>query len=434
MTDAAAQAGLRSLWAESAPPPPPTAPLAGRVQADVVIVGGGYTGLAAAHDLAEAGLSAVVLEARALGHGGSGRNGGVVSAKFRVGFPAIERGHGLETARRMHAIARESVETVEHLVERYGITAAKYRRSGALKCAHNAAALEGLEREADWYRDRLGDSAPRLLDRDAVAAETGSTAFAGGLLTPHAGTVQPLAYLRGLAAGLAARGVTIHTDSPAIAIGRSGELVCIDTPDGRVEARQAILATGAYSDLSPATALLRRAMVPFRSAIIATDILPAELAARLLPEARSYTETRRMMRWFRKVEGRVIFGGRGALGPVDAPHAFARLHRAMTDLFPELRAVPVTHRWSGYVDLTLDALPRCGRLDDRTVFAIGYNGAGVAMASLLGTRAAQLARGEQAELSLIRRDRLRPIPLYGLRAAAVRSVTAWHEAMDMLGR
>jgi glycine/D-amino acid oxidase-like deaminating enzyme len=424
----------RSLWTETAPLPPPTAPLAGRVQADVAIVGGGYTGLAAAHDLAEAGLSAVVLEARELGHGGSGRNGGVVSAKFRVGFAAIERAHGFDVAQRMHVIAHESVQAVEHLVERYGIAAAEYRRSGALKCAHNAAAFAGLEAEAAWLRDRLGDGSARILDRQAVAAETGSRAFQGGLLFPHSGTIRPLAYLRGLAAGLIARGVAVHTQSPALAIEPCGNRIGVVTPEGRVEAGQAILATGAYSDLTPLTDRLRRTMVPFRSAIIATDVLPPELDRRLLPQARSYTETRRMMRWFRKVDGRVIFGGRGALGPVDAPRAFERLHKAMTAIFPELSEVPVGHRWSGHVSLTLDALPHCGRLDDGVVFAAGYNGAGVAMASLLGAKAARIARGETPELALLRRDRLRPIPLYGMCAAAVRAVTAWHEAMDAIGR
>jgi gamma-glutamylputrescine oxidase len=424
----------RSLWTETAPPPPPTAPLAGRVQADVAIVGGGYTGLAAAHDLAEAGLSAVVLEASELGHGGSGRNGGVVSAKFRVGFPEMGRAHGLEIARRMHDIAHESVEMVERLVERYSIAAAEYRRSGALKCAYNAAAFASLQAEAEWLRDRLGDRSARILDREAVAGETGSRAFVGGLLVPHSGTIRPLAYLRGIAAGLIARGVAVHTRTPALAIERCGDRIVVMTPEGRVEAGQAILATGAYSDLTPLTALLRRTMVPFRSAIIATDPLPPELESRLLPQARSYTETRRMMRWFRKVDGRVIFGGRGALGPVDAPRAFESLRNAMTAIFPDLTEVPVGHRWSGHVALTLDALPRCGRLDDGVVFAAGYNGAGVAMASLLGAKAARIVRGETPDLALLRRDRLRPIPLYRLSAAAVRAVTAWHEAMDAIGR
>jgi gamma-glutamylputrescine oxidase len=233
------------------------------------------------------------------------------------------------------------VEAVERLVERYGISAAEYRRSGALKCAHNVAAFAGLEAETAWLRNRLGDGSARILDREAVAGETGSRAFEGGLLSPHSGTIRPLAYLLGMAAGLIARGVAVHTQTPALAIERCGDRISVVTPEGRVEAGQAILVTGAYSDLTPLTGRLRRTMVPFRSAIIATNPLPPELNARLLPQARSYTETRRMMRWFRKVDGRVIFGGRGALGPVDVPRAFESLRRAMTAIFPELTEVPV---------------------------------------------------------------------------------------------
>lgn len=423
----------RSLWTETAPPAPATETLTGRVQADVAIVGGGYTGLAAADALADAGLSAVVLEARDLGHGGSGRNGGVVSAKFRVGFPAIERSQGPESARRMYAIAHESVEAVERLVDRYGIAAAEYRPSGALKCAHSAAALASLETEAAWYRARVGHGSAKILDNDAVAAETGSETFRGGLLIPHSGTIRPLGYLRGLAAGLIDRGVTIYSRSPAERLERHGDGIVVVTPEGRVEARQAILATDAYSDLTSVTAMLRQTIVPFRSAMIATEPLPRHLDLQLLPEMRSYTETRRMMRWFRKTDGRLIFGGRGALGPVDAPHAFERLRRAMIGIFPELSGISIAHRWSGHVGLTLNALPRCGRLDDRVSFAAGYNGAGVAMATLLGEKAARIARGETADLALLRHDHLRPIPFYGLRSAAVRAVTAWHETLDAIG-
>ena len=163
-----------------------------------------------------------------------------------------------------------------------------------------------------------------------------------------------------------------------------------------MRARQAIIATNSYSDLTSATARLQRTLVPFRSAIIATEKLSPNLAGSLMPTGRTYTETKRMMRWFRKVDDRVIFGGRGAFGKQDSESAFDALRRAMIGIFPELADVPLAFRWSGLVGMTLDSVPHVGRLDDRTLYSVGYNGAGVAMSSLMGRYLASLVRGRDS--------------------------------------
>jgi gamma-glutamylputrescine oxidase len=200
-----------------------------------------------------------------------------------------------------------------------------------------------------------------------------------------------------------------------------------------VRAKQVIVATNAYSDLTPATSPYQRELVPFRSAMIATERLPAELDARLMVERRSYTETRRMMKWFRKVDGRMLFGGRDAFGKEGQTTGFDALQRAMVALFPELADLRVAYRWSGYVGMTFNSLPHVGRSDDATTFCLGYNGAGVAMASLLGQHAAALALGETPELSLLAAPGLRPVPFHSLRAPGVRLVAAWYQFLDAVG-
>ena len=167
--------------------------------------------------------------------------------------------------------------------------------------------------------------------------------------------------------------------------------------------------------------------------MIATARLPAELDARLMVQRRSYTETRRMMKWFRKVDGRMLFGGRDAFGKEGQATGFVALRRAMVALFPDLADVQIEYKWSGYVGMTFNALPHVGRSDDITTFCLGYNGAGVAMASLLGQHAAALALGDTPELALLGQQGLRPVPFHSLRAPGVRVVAAWYQFLDAVG-
>jgi glycine/D-amino acid oxidase-like deaminating enzyme len=201
-----------------------------------------------------------------------------------------------------------------------------------------------------------------------------------------------------------------------------------------VRARQVIIATNSYSDLTSATSRMQRTLVPFRSAIIATEKLSPNLAGSLMPTGRTYSETKRMMRWFRKVDDRVVFGGRGAFGKQDSESAFDALRRAMVGIFPELADVALGFRWSGLVGMTLDSVPHIGRLDERILFSMGYNGAGVAMSSLMGKYLAALVRGETPELGLLDARRLRTIPFYSLREPAVRMVAGWYQFLDAIGR
>jgi gamma-glutamylputrescine oxidase len=201
-----------------------------------------------------------------------------------------------------------------------------------------------------------------------------------------------------------------------------------------VRARQAVMATNSYSDLTDATRCMQRTLVPFRSAIIATDRLPSDIASRLMPTGRTYTETKRMMRWFRMVDGRVVFGGRGAFGKQDSEAAFGALRKAMIGIFPELTEVPLAFKWSGLVGMTLDSMPHIGRLNDRTLFSMGYNGAGVAMSSLMGRYLAAFVRGEKPDVGLLDVSRLKSIPLYPLREPTVRMVAGWYQLLDAIGR
>jgi glycine/D-amino acid oxidase-like deaminating enzyme len=237
-----------------------------------------------------------------------------------------------------------------------------------------------------------------------------------------------------MAEGLLARQVRIFGNSPVIRIVREPAGVVVETPSARVRARQVLIATDAYSDLTAATGQVSRRIVPFRSAIIATERMPEHLQAKLLTARRGYSETRRMMKWFRKVDGRFVFGGRGAFGKEDTASSFEALRRAMTTLFPDLEGLKVEFQWSGLVGMTFNQLPQVGRIDERTCVCLGYNGVGIAMATLLGGYAGRLLAGESPQLGLIDASWQKPVPFHSLRTPGVRMVAGWYQMLDALGR
>jgi len=424
----------RSLWRETASSAPAPVALSGAVTADIAIIGGGYTGLSAALRAIERGLRTVVLEAAEIGWGASGRNGGVVSTKFRASLSDIARLHGVDIARRMHRIGHDAMDCVERNVENLGLADAGLARTGNLRCAHNALAQARLVTEAETARDLFGDTGLSVLDADAMREETGSADFVGGVLSTHAGVIHPLNYAYGLAAGVRAAGGDIFERSAVLSRGTDGGRAVLKTARGQVDARHVLIATNGYSDMTSATAPVRGTVIPFRSAMIATEPLGPDLHATLMRHGRSYSETRRMMRWFRPTGDRMLLGGRGAFGREDSAVSFQALERALKEMFPQLAGAAITHRWSGLVAMTLDSLPQVGMLDERTGFALGYNGAGIAMSSLMGRRAVDLMLGEKPELGLMQRNGPKPIPFYFLREPAVRAVAGWYQFLDRIGR
>jgi glycine/D-amino acid oxidase-like deaminating enzyme len=423
-----------SLWRAIAPPRrDEVVQLESDIRTDVAIVGAGYTGLAAAYALQKRGVHVTVLDAHAVGWGASGRNGGAVLPKFRMSYRAIASQHGIDAARAMHRIAHHGVDTVEALVSEFGITEALFTRSGSLRCAHNENAMRALADEVGWTRINICDHSLEIFDQNRVASETGSNIFFGGVLSKDAGTILPLNYVLGLAAGLKSLGVPVFENSPVLQTQRTSDGVRLHTHRGAVQATQIIFATDAYGHLTRATSNYARMMIPFRTAAIATEPLSKPLYDSLLVGERAYNETKRMMKWFRKADGRVLFGGRGALGS-ESSHEFAALRNALTSTFPQLNSTRIEFEWSGNVGMTLNQLPHVGRSDKHTVFCMGYNGAGVSLSSVLGQAAAALSLGELPDLSLTQADGLQVIPLRALAMPAAKVTAGWYKLLDAIGR
>jgi gamma-glutamylputrescine oxidase len=424
----------RSLWRETAVVTPDPQEVTGSFTADVAIVGAGYTGLSAALRAIERGLKPIVVEASEVGFGASGRNGGVVSTKFRVSLSDMAKVHGLEVAQRMSQLGHDAMDCVERYVEVCSINASGFAKTGNLRCAHNAVAIDRLIAETKTAQEIFGDNNLAILDAKQTRAETGSDDFVGGVLNSHAGVIHPLNYARGLAKTMHDQGGQIFERSPVLSTRQSSDGIELVTANGTVRAARLIIATNGYSDLTTATATVRSAVIPFRSAMVATESLPSETFKTLVPQGRSYSETRRMMRWFRRIDGRLLFGGRGAFGKDDSEAAFQALEAAMKRMFPQIANKTITHRWSGLVAMTMDSMPQIGLINARTAFSLGYNGTGIAMASLLGRHVLDLVMGDEPDLALMRRKRPEKIPFYFLREPAVRTVAGWYQFLDRIGR
>ncbi len=377
------------LWEQSAPPPPATPPLDHDTAVDVAVVGAGFTGLSAALHLAQGGARVAVLEAAEIGFGASGRNVGLVNAGMWVMPDALPGVLGPVHGARLLDLLGEAPAVVFDLVERHQIQCEPERR-GTLHCAVGSTGLAELTERARQWRAR---GAPvHLLDAGETARMTGTTAYAGALLDLRAGTIQPLAYARGLAAAAIASGARIHTASPVTAVVDDGSAWRLDTPRGSVRAGSVAVCTDAYtSGVWPA---VRAEQVHLPYFNLATAPLPADLQRAILPERQGAWDTREILSSFRlDRQGRLVFGSVGALrGTGRAIHrAWGR--RALAKLFPQLRGIDFEHEWYGQIGMTQDHLPRFHRLGRNVICVCGYNGRGIAPGTVLGRCLAQRLLG-----------------------------------------
>jgi glycine/D-amino acid oxidase-like deaminating enzyme len=409
------------LWQDTATPHP-VAPTELPSAADVVVIGGGYCGLAAGTELARRGRSAVVVDARDLGWGASTRNGGMVLPELKAGPRTLERTHG-ELGLRLHQEVEDAFDHVEDLLAEHAIECA-YERSGQLYLSHSPRSAHHLDELADELTS-IGSPA-HVVRGSALAAEIGSKLFAAGLVVERSGGIHPARFHAGLTRLADEAGASLHADTPATAVTSHGDRWRVSTPRGVIDTGAVLVATNAYADaLVPA---LRRRVLPMGSFIIATEPLDPTLAAAVLPTRRMCFNDRNLL-WYWRLddEGRMVFGGRKRLGSVQLEEARDFLYASMVAVHPQLAGVRIERAWGGNVALTLDRLPHCGRIDGLW-YATGCNGSGVALNTWMGHRMAGAVCGDElppfAELSY------KAIPLHALRQAWLPVVSAWFRFQD----
>lgn len=379
-------------------------PLSGEVRCDVVVVGGGFTGTAAALAAAEAGASVVLLEAETIGFGASGRNGGQLIPGLRWSASHLKREFGLERARAVHDVALQAVARVKTRVAQHGI--ACDLKSGHLEAAWKPAHFDEIRREADVLAREFGRTGLEVVAPADMGRHVGTDAYHGGLYDSEGGHFHPLNYVIGLAAAARQAGAMIHERSRARRITQNGA-VRVETASGQVRAEQAILATDAWTrDLQPR---LGRFTVPLMNYNIAAAPL-GELAAEILPSDAAVADSRFVLNYFRlSADKRLIFGGgeRYRSRPPSDIAGFVRPY--MERLFPQLREVPIDHAWGGTVSVTANRLPHLGR-NGAILFAHGFSGHGALLTTLAGELCAEALHGSSHGFDLLARLPHRPFP------------------------
>jgi len=387
---------LDSYWLDTTPRCLSVAagPVEGR--ADVVVIGGGFTGLSAALALAQRGASVVVLEAGRLGGGASGRNGGQCNTGVAQDYLALSEQLGEARASACYRAYAAAVATVERLIHEEGI-ACGYRASGKLKLASKPKHFAHLELTAERIRREV-DPQIEMIGAEQIRREVDSPAFYGGLLQKNGGQMHMGQFALGLADAAARRGVLLYEKTAVTGLSRiGGDAYRVSSTGGDVLAKQVLVATGP-SRHGPFN-WFRRRLAPIGSFVVVTEPLPAGLLAQMLPNQRSYVTSRLMHNYFRVLpDERLLFGGRARFTASEQPSDIKSgriLQRGLAKMFPALAQTRIDYCWGGLVDITADRMPRAGQ-HDGLYYAMGYSGHGTQMATHMGQVMAAVMGGEPA--------------------------------------
>ncbi|MFT3972933.1 MAG: FAD-binding oxidoreductase [Amaricoccus sp.] len=374
-----------SWYAATTPLLPPFPALAGAVEADVCVVGGGYTGLSAALHLAECGFDVALVEASRVGSGASGRNGGQVHSGQRQDQDWLEGRLGPAAARTLWDLAEEAKALVRGLVARHGIDCDL--RDGIVAAAHRAAYVPAYHAEAAKLAQVYGYDRVEPLDAAGIRDLLGTAAYHGGSLDRGAAHLHPLAYAIGLARAADAAGVRIFETSRVTAIG-AGARPEVRTADGAVRARFVVLAANGYvGHLVPAVSAR---VMPINNFIVAT----APLERMPLAEPVAVADSRFVVTYYRpSADGRLLFGGGESYGWRFPADIRALVRPRLAAIYPDLADVALDYAWGGTLAITVNRMPAFQRLAPNVLSASGYSGHGVAMATLAGKLLAEAVAG-----------------------------------------
>jgi glycine/D-amino acid oxidase-like deaminating enzyme len=397
------------LWELTAPAGPDTDSLTGHLNVEVAVIGGGYTGLSAALHLAKSGTEVAVLEAVDFGFGGAGRNVGLVNAGMWVMPEVLRSSLPRDYGDRLLDLLGNGPKLVFDLVREHELQCEAVH-AGTLHCAYGSKGFDEIQERARQWQAR--GAHVEVLDAATAAKKLGTTKYAGALLDHRAGTIQPLAYARGLASAAQKAKAKLFSRSPVQSVERVNGNWRIQTPGGHVTAEWIILATDAYGSGPGDPARTEQVPLPYFN--MATRPLPAELRLRILPGGEGAWDTQLVMNSFRMDQaGRLVFGSIGALRGTGTAIHQAWAKRVIGKMFAGFGEVEFEAIWFGTIGMTSDNLPRFHKYDERMIGFSGYNGRGIAPGTVFGRVLASYVRGEIRDVDL-------PLPVTPVKAAAFR--------------
>ena len=369
----------RNHWRNAAVEQVAFQPLTDNITVDLVVIGGGFTGLNAARVAAREGLRVCLIEAETIGHGGSGRNVGLVNAGLWLPPDQIKETLGEARGERLINDLGTGPGRVFDLIKIYEIQC-DARRNGTLHLAHSSQAISDLRAREEQWKKR---GAPvTLLDAQTTAGHVGSDMYHGALFDARAGVIQPLDYARGLARAAADMGVRIHEKTAAIHIERD-DIWQVTTGDGHVRASKLLIATNAYNNLKSGTRVYETSIVSYFQCV-SQKIAQRDFDA-ILSDHHGCWDTALIMSSFRKTrDNRLVFGAMGETEDIIGRYIHdGWAQRAIQRIFPNLK-IELSQSWSGRIAMTKNKIPDIMRLGIDGYAIFGYSGRGIAPGTVLG--------------------------------------------------
>ena len=414
-----------SWYRASVPAVPPRAQLQGVLDADVCIVGAGFTGLSAALELAEAGRSVIVLEAEDVGWGCSGRNGGQINPGVACDHARVVSELGEQDARRVWQLGLDGVDLLRDRVERYGIDCDL--KWGILLVANKARQVPELRA---WQQElgELGYDRLEFHDRAALQGLLNAD-YQAGVMDLGGGDLHPLKYVQGLARAAEQAGVRIFERSAVRSYREQRGQVQVCTAGGQVRAGHLLLAGNAY--LGKLLPWYRKGFMPIGSYIGATRPL-GDLAEQLIPSRAAVCDMNTLIDYYRLTpDNRLLFGGRASARDARPDALRQTMRERMAQVFGQLAGEDFEYLWGGQVAMTMSKAPVFGRLGPRVLFTQGYSGQGVALAGLVGKLMAETVLGDARNFDLMARWRHLPVPPGAPLQTAIRALALlWYRLQD----
>ncbi|MBY0337599.1 MAG: FAD-binding oxidoreductase [Acetobacteraceae bacterium] len=405
---------------------------------DVLIIGGGLTGLNCAIELARGGAHVTVLEANDFLWGASSRNGGGVSGGTNLGkglSGSKGRSSDAEHQEKIRAMVEDSAASLAHvesIIAREGIQC-HFELNGRFVGAFTQKHYDGLAGKVEFY-NKVAHAGAEMVPRERQREEIASDYYYGGMRIERVAKLHPALYTKGLVDAARRHGATLAGRTPAGALTRISDGWRCDTPRGPIEADEVVIATNGYTGgLTPD---LQRRVIPLASHIITTEELDPELAASLIPKNRVLSDTKRVLCYYRLSpdKRRVVFGGRARFTQVGPEVSAPALHGMMLERWPQLKGTRITHAWTGNTAFTFDFLPHLGKTEKGLHYAMGCNGSGVAMLSYLGAQLGKKLLGGQNRVTSFDGQPFPTRPLYYGKPWFLPPIGTWYRIRDWLDR
>jgi gamma-glutamylputrescine oxidase len=405
------------------------APLDGSSDCDVAVVGGGLAGLTAALDLARMGHQVTLLEAKQVGWGASGRNGGQAIHGLACDQSVIEDQLGLDDARRVWSMSLEALALLQARLQEHRIDAEW--RQGYIGVATNARKGAELMQWADRMAQVYQADFTRIPAAD-MHRWVASPRYHSGLYDPQSGHLHPLKYALGIARAAAAAGVRIHEETPVTAL-ETGPVITLRTARGTLRAKKVLLAGNVY--LQGVAEPLERRIMPVGTYIVCSEAMDPALADSLIPTRSAVCDTNFVLDYLRTTnDHRMLYGGRVSYSTVTPPNLAESMRRRMVQTFPQLKDVKVQYAWGGFVDITMNRAPDFGRLRDNLYYLQGFSGHGLALTGLAGRLVAEAMNGDASRFDVFARLKHHDFPGGRLlRTPALVLGMAWYRLRDLLG-